>query len=189
HNRRTALTCRRELLARLETSAPGWAGAIRARSAPHDAKTVPGDPGAAWLWRQLHDELEFRGQTSLDALQVSAEQLTEELERVTAELIDRRAWTAQIRRTKLKQRQALRGWLDTMRKIGRGFGVRAPRLRAEARKLMGECRTAVPVWIMPVSRVVETFDPRATRFDVVIIDEASQSDPLGLIAFYLGRQV
>src|SRR5438094_946374 len=40
HNRRTALTCRRELLARLETSAPGWAGAIRARSAPHDAKTV-----------------------------------------------------------------------------------------------------------------------------------------------------
>src|SRR5258708_1312042 len=42
---------------------------------------------------------------------------------------------------------------------------------------------------MPRSRVVENFDPRSTRFDVVIIDEASQSDVMALVALYLGKPV
>jgi very-short-patch-repair endonuclease len=37
--------------------------------------------------------------------------------------------------------------------------------------------------------VVENFDPRTTRFDVVIIDEASQSDVMALVALYLGKTV
>jgi very-short-patch-repair endonuclease len=60
-------------------------------------------------------------------------------------------------------------------------------LRTEAARKMTECRGAVPVWVMPLSRVVENFDPRTTRFDVVIIDEASQSDVMALVALYLGR--
>jgi very-short-patch-repair endonuclease len=44
------------------------------------------------------------------------------------------------------------------------------------------------VWIMPLSRVYESFDPRETKFDVVIIDEASQSDVTALAALYLGRE-
>jgi superfamily I DNA and/or RNA helicase len=42
---------------------------------------------------------------------------------------------------------------------------------------------------MPLSRVVENFDPRTSRFDVVIIDEASQSDVMALVALYLGASV
>src|SRR5262249_46269135 len=75
------------------------------------------------------------------------------------------------------------------RRIGKGTGIRAPELRARARELMGNCRNAVPVWIMPLARVAEGFDPRITRFDVVIIDEASQADPMALAALYLGRKV
>jgi len=41
--------------------------------------------------------------------------------------------------------------------------------------------------VMPLSRVVENFDPCSTRFDVVIIDEASQSDVMALVALYLGK--
>jgi very-short-patch-repair endonuclease len=48
---------------------------------------------------------------------------------------------------------------------------------------------AVPVWIMPISMVAETFDPRTTRFDVVIVDEASQADLNALIPLYMARQV
>ena len=54
---------------------------------------------------------------------------------------------------------------------------------------MAECREAVPVWIMPLSRVVEQFDPIATRFDVLIIDEASQSDAFALLALTMARKV
>src|SRR5258708_17591911 len=41
---------------------------------------------------------------------------------------------------------------------------------------------------MRLSRVYESFDPREKRFDVVIIDEASQSDVTALSALYLGRE-
>jgi very-short-patch-repair endonuclease len=41
---------------------------------------------------------------------------------------------------------------------------------------------------MPLARAVEAFDP-STRFDVVITDEASQSDVMALIAFYMAKRV
>jgi very-short-patch-repair endonuclease len=188
-SRSDELQKRNRLLAALERAAPAWSGAIRARSGIHASAQQPEDPAEAWVWRQLHDELERRASVSLEALQSSIEKCTEELRITTVDLIDSRAWSYQAKRTSLPQRQALIGWLDTIRKIGKGTGVRVPRLRAEAAQKMSECREAVPVWIMPLSRVVENFDPRKSRFDVVIIDEASQSDVMALVALYLGRTV
>jgi superfamily I DNA and/or RNA helicase len=69
-----------------------------------------------------------------------------------------------------------------------GKGVRDAALRAAARREMAVAKGAVPVWIMPLNEVAETFDPRTTRFDVVIIDEASQCDPTAMFALYLGHQ-
>jgi very-short-patch-repair endonuclease len=42
---------------------------------------------------------------------------------------------------------------------------------------------------MPISLVAEHFDPATSRFDVVIIDEASQADLNALIPLYMGKQV
>jgi very-short-patch-repair endonuclease len=183
------LDLRRNLLAKLETAAPAWAGAIRNRTGVHGRGEPPRDPAFAWTWRQLNDELDRRGSVSLEALHAKSEKLREQLRRVTVELIDKRSWSSQARRTSSRQRQALVGWLDTIRRIGKGHGVRVSLLRSEAARKMSECRGAVPVWVMPLSRVVENFDPRTTRFDVVIIDEASQSDVMALVALYLGKTV
>jgi very-short-patch-repair endonuclease len=179
---------RRQLVERLEADASVWAAGLRERRRPHGGATPPGDANAAWLWRQLHDELEVRTRVSVDEVQRRLEGLSEDLQGTTAELVDRLTWAAQLRRTGLKEQRALVGWMQTIRKIGKAYGVRVPRLRAEARVLMDECRLAVPVWIMPLTRVVENFDPRTSRFDVVIIDEASQSDPMALIALYMARE-
>jgi very-short-patch-repair endonuclease len=81
------------------------------------------------------------------------------------------------------------GWLQTIERIGRGFGKRAAMLRREAQQKLETCRTAVPVWIMPVARVAESFDFSEPRFDVVIIDEASQCDVMALLAVALAREV
>jgi len=186
---RSELGRRKELIARLETTAPAWAAAIRTRAGVHGEHSPPGNPVEAWIWRQSHDELERRASVSLEEIQDSIDRCNEQLRATTVELIDRRAWAFQAKRTSLSQRQALIGWLDTIRKIGKGTGIRAPRLRAEAARKMTECRAAVPVWVMPLSRVVENFDPRTSRFDVVIIDEASQSDVMALVALYLGASV
>jgi len=181
------LDLRRALLAKLESAAPAWAGAIRNRTGVHGRGEPPRDPAAAWTWRQLNDELDRRASVSVESLQAKTEKLREQLRRVTVGLIDTRAWSAQARRTSSHQRQALVGWLDTIRRIGKGHGIRVSLLRTEAARKMSECRSAVPVWVMPLSRVVENFDPCSTRFDVVIIDEASQSDVMALVALYLGK--
>jgi very-short-patch-repair endonuclease/cellulose biosynthesis protein BcsQ len=189
HELRRNLQRRNMLLAQLEAAAPAWAAAIRSRNGSHAGATVPGDPSQAWMWRQIHDELDRRASVSIDDLQTSIQRMTGQLQATTIDLIDNRAWMFQARRTSLPQRQALIGWLDTIRKIGKGTGIRAPRLRAEAAHKMTECWGAVPVWVMPLSRVVENFDPAKSRFDVVIIDEASQSDVMALVALYLGHSV
>jgi very-short-patch-repair endonuclease len=188
-SRQRDLDLRRNLLNRLEEAAPRWAASIRNRDGVNGAGHLSGDPEKAWVWRHLNDELERRSSVSLEALQSQAEKLRDKLRQVTVDLIDRRAWAFQARRTSSHQRQALIGWLDTIRRIGKGTGIRVPLLRAEAARKMSECRGAVPVWVMPLSRVVENFDPRVTRFDVVIIDEASQSDVMALLALYLGKSV
>ena len=188
-SRQADLDHRRALLGKLESAAPAWAAAIRNRTGLHGKGEPPRDPAAAWIWRQLNDELDRRAEASLEALQSKIEKLREHLRRVTVDLIDRRAWSCQARRTSPRQRQALVGWLDTIRRIGKGHGIRVGLLRGEAARKMTECRSAVPVWVMPLSRVVENFDPRSTRFDVVIIDEASQSDVMALVALYLGKTV
>jgi len=111
------------------------------------------------------------------------------LRRTTADLIERKAWLAQVARVDLRARQALQGWADTQRRIGRGTGRRVPELLAEARRLLEQARDAVPIWIMPLSRVAESFQSSERRFDVVIVDEASQSDVTGLLAWYLGDRL
>ena len=70
----------------------------------HGGGEMPGDPQHAWIWRQLNDELERRAGTSLEGLQSRSEKLREKLRRVTVDLIDRRAWTFQARRTSAHQR-------------------------------------------------------------------------------------
>jgi very-short-patch-repair endonuclease len=189
HELRSSLQRRNVLLARLESAAPAWAEAIRARTGAHASANVTGDPSQAWTWRQIQGELDRRASVSIDELQNSIERAAAQMQATTIDLIDNLAWMFQARRTSLPQRQALIGWLDTIRKIGKGTGIRAPRLRVEAAHKMTECWGAVPVWVMPLSRVVENFDPGKSRFDVVIIDEASQSDVMALVALYLGHNV
>ena len=54
---------------------------------------------------------------------------------------------------------------------------------------MVPCQKAVPCWIMPINKSLESLDPRANKFDVVIIDEASQSDVSSLAILYMGKKL
>jgi len=177
------------LLERLRQVAPDWARAIEKREGPHGNSEVPREPETTWLCKLLSQELESRSATSINTLQADIANLEKEFHQATADLVERRAWSSQIRKTSLKQRQALVGWLSTVKKIGKGTGKRAPRLRVEAARLMAECRSAVPVWIMPLARVIEQFKPEHDLFDVIVVDEASQTDLYGLILFAMARKI
>ena len=175
------------MLAKLKETAPRWAQAIACRAEPHRGTEPPGDHTKAWSWRQWLQELERRAAISIDELQERYEKMHSDSLQLSKGIIDHETWAAQCERTGLEQRQALAGFVQTVKKVGKGTGKRAPKLLRQARKLLSSARRAVPVWIMPLSRVYESLDPRESKFDVVIIDEASQSDVTALAALYLGR--
>lgn len=190
HETRQLVERRKKLLARVAEVAPSWAKQLQDRTHPTAAGGgVPGDALAAWLHRQWVEELDRRGQVSLDQLQRKLADTKTELQRITAAYVERLAWAYQVSRTSLAQQQALVGYSQYIRKIGKATGRRAPTLKREANRLLAQCRAAVPVWIMPLARALESFHPQASRFDVVIIDEASQCDISGFAALGLGKQV
>ncbi|HSS01830.1 MAG TPA: AAA domain-containing protein [Kofleriaceae bacterium] len=180
---------RRGLLDRLEAAAPAWAAVLRKRAAPHQGSDPPGSLEEALGYRLLDQALVQLHTVDLEELLAQLARIDQKLQETTARYVEVLAWRSQFARTALKQQQALSGWLALHKKIGKGTGKRVGRLKEEARKTLVECRGAVPVWIMPLSRVVESFDIATTRFDVVIIDEASQSDVVGLVAFAMGKEI
>jgi very-short-patch-repair endonuclease len=186
---------RRDLLAKLDQIASDgksvagpWATAIRGRAGIHGNSRPPGNPDKAWRWRQLDDELTRRRETDIEQLQQQIEATSAQLDQATTGLIERLAWAAQVEKFG-GFRQDLIGWLNIVERIGKGYGLRVAELQKEARLKMQNCRAAVPVWIMPISRLVDHFDFSNTTFDVVIIDEASQCDVMGLLAIALAKQV
>lgn len=180
---------RKELLEKLRVDAQPWAEAIGARKAPHNSGKLPGDPNDAWRFRYWEQLLEERAKIDLDHLQSELNELKEDTQEITADYVEKLSWLSQIKRTGLEQQQALNGWLALHKKIGRGTGKHVGEYKEEAKKTLIKCREAVPVWIMPLSRVVESFDISTAQFDVVIIDEASQCDVLGLVAFAMAKEV
>lgn len=180
---------RQELLSRLEPIAPKWAAAIAGWESPHDEGRPPDDIQQAWTHRYLDQVLAKILTSDFDVLQEKLDVVNAELQNITAQYIEKKSWRAQLERTGLKQQQALNGWLALHKKMGRGTGKQVGKLKKEARNTLLECRQAVPVWIMPISRVLESFDLTTTKFDVLIVDEASQSDIRALSVFALARDV
>jgi len=176
------------LLKELEKGALEWAHAIHERRPPHDTGEVPGNVADAWKYRHWEQALERMHGADLEGLQAKLSAVKKQLQTATASFVEKLAWSAQLSRTGLQQQQALNGWLALHKKMGRGTGKRVGHLKEEARKILMECRQAVPVWIMPLSRVVESFDVAETRFDVVILDEASQNDVTGLVALAMAKE-
>ena len=67
--------------------------------------------------------------------------------------------------------------------------VRSDRYRAEVASSLSECASAVPAWIMPTWRISQCLPPEIGAFDLVVLDEASQSDITALPALLRGKQV
>ncbi len=186
---RKHLVFRKQILETIEKFAPGWAYAIKNREGLHGRSEVPGSCEVAWIFRQLNDELERRSKVNISDVQQQISQLEDNLREITGKLVDNKAWERKLSTMTDEEIQAINGWKITMKRIGSGKGKRAPVLQAQARNLMLKCQSAVPVWIMPISRVVENFNPRDNKFDVIIIDEASQADMMALPVIYMARQV
>jgi very-short-patch-repair endonuclease len=100
-----------------------------------------------------------------------------------------KAWARCFERLSEKERQYLVAWTKAVKRIGKGTGKYANRHRQSARDSMQHCKSAIPAWIMPIHKVAETIEPGQDSFDVVIVDEASQSGPEALFLQYLAKKI
>ncbi|MCZ9313211.1 MAG: AAA domain-containing protein [Methanocorpusculum sp.] len=182
---------RKEMLLRLEHIAPQWATAIKMRDGIHGSNVVPNTIEQAWKWKQLSGIIENLTEQPFSELQSKSIQLSESYRSITAQYAEKSAWYHLLRKTEgdIDMRHALQGWKQTVKRIGKGTGKNAPRFKKEARELMSKCQTAVPSWIMPLNRALENFTPKKNSFDVIIIDEASQSDISSLALLYMGKKL
>ena len=187
---RNTHTTRTKALKTLDEVAPEWSRAIRLRVAPHDNSQVPGRPALAWKYNQIAQELDERQSINYSDLQRQLELTKKQYVEVNSEYVECLSWGYQLTRTGLAEKQALVGWQqlqDKMTKSGRGK-LDAQR-RKEAQAQLKTCKNSVPVWIMPLSKVYESFDFSSPEFDVLILDEASQSDITAIVALGIAKQV
>ena len=182
---------RKEYISRLAPIAPQWAEAISSRKGIHGESTVPNDIDEAWQWKQYYGIIEEITAEPFGKLQQRSLELSKQYRKTTAEFAEKSAWYHLLRNTEhdINIKQALIGWKQTVKRIGKGTGKNAPMYRAKARGLMAKCQSAVPGWIMPVGKALESLNPSTNRFDIIIIDEASQSDISSLAILYMGKKL
>ncbi len=178
-----------QLIGQLKVYAPDWAISIQNRDGIHGEYRLPENIESAWKWRQLSNQIARIDSYDVNAIQKELSKINEQLMQNARKLAYEKAWYEKIKNKTGPQTQAIEGWRQTIRQVGKGTGKTAPALLKKARDLMPLCQTAIPVWIMPLNRVAENFDPQKNKFDVVIIDEASQAGILALSALYLGKKV
>lgn len=182
---------RTSILSKIEPIAPDWACQIRNRVGIHGETTLPQMIEEAWKWKQFAGIIDGITAEPYEELQYKAVALSQELRQKTAILAESSAWYHLLLRTEkdLDIRQALQGWKKTVKRIGKGTGKNAPAFKKQARELMAKCQSSVPAWIMPVNKALESLNPSENVFDVIIIDEASQSDISALAITYMAKKV
>jgi very-short-patch-repair endonuclease len=182
---------RQLILQKIHALTPRWAEAIRNRVFPHNQTNPPGDFITSWRWLRLSSELKRRQEEDSLNLQHALHECQNKIQQVTVELIESLAWGRQIKkvRSKPELQQSLSGWLELQKRI---LSTRIKsvllKLKIAAQRELKTSSDAVPVWIMPLHAISENFDPVTTKFDVVIIDEASQANLMAMIPLYMADQ-
>ena len=146
-----------------------------------------------WRYKQISQKLKELAEKPYFNLQADILEKSEELKKLTIDLVTKKAWYNIIKfleeKDNLAISQALKGWKQTVQKIGKGTGKNTNIHKKNAKEKMLLCQKVVPAWIMPLNKVFDTLNPVENKFDIVIIDEASQSDISSLILLYMAKKI
>ncbi|HVX91769.1 MAG TPA: AAA domain-containing protein [Xanthobacteraceae bacterium] len=170
--------------------APAWARRLREEAAGDDDPLLPPNWREAWdhaaaeaLLARI-DQRERLAQLAADRAQAEAR-----CRKLFGALVRERTFYELDRRLSPSIKASLVQFVRALARIGKGTGKSAWIHRRAAREAMSRCYGAVPCWIMPSWRVAEQLPAELAALDLVIIDEASQSDVTELPVLLRGRKI
>jgi very-short-patch-repair endonuclease len=164
-------------------------GSVPVRASGED-KVFPLPWRAAWNWARMRHHLdEIESREELITLSERRREIESGLARRYVSVVAKAAWLSTKRNASPKLLQALAGYATAIRRIGQGTGPNATRYRRDAREAMLDAAGAVPCWIMSHARISESIPAEIGAFDLVIVDEASQSDLWALPAILRGQKI
>lgn len=143
----------------------------------------------AFHWKRAKQWLEKCSSEKEEELSARYEETKQKIRNSITEVGALKAWIHTLRSMSGEQSKHLKAWAQAVKNVGKGTGKNAARHIANAQKHMEKCKSAIPAWIMPLHRVFENFDMQPRLFDVVIVDEASQSWHEALLLYYLADQL
>ena len=179
---------RQTLINKLQAYAPDWANALLSADNEFDETTVPSNLQEAWDWKQLDLLYRERLEETTEGLQKESTELSAKLRKNTAKLVAAKAWFECKKRLEGAPALSYLTQLATFMKKAQGNGKRTAIFRREANKVLPHCQDAVPVWIMMIGDALRNFNSNG-RFDIIIVDEASQADLTALPILQMGDKV
>lgn len=117
------------------------------------------------------------------------DEIEAQIKQTIIEIGSTKAWGNMLKAMTDLQSKHLKAWMKSVKNIGKGTGKNAARYRIEAQMHMEKCMGAIPAWIMPINQVFDNFEIKPNLFDVVIIDEASQSWHEALLLKYIAKKM
>jgi len=175
---------------RLRKVAPIWYSILEKKAMDQGEQALEKDWSTAWRWRRLTEWLDWlHSRESVESLQSRLERARRKQHELIIQHVNERTWQRQLANVRDYHYRALTAWADAMRKYGKTGGKFAQRWLAAASKAMVDAVGAVPAWIMPLHRVVQSFPAEAGIFDLVIVDEASQCDMRALPVLFRAKKV
>lgn len=173
-----------------QAGAKKWAQALRCVPTENESHLTPEHWLASWRWQQQRAYLRsIDGRKQVQALTAKRERLDQDLKQVYSDLVQKKTYLGLFSNMSERVQGALQRFVSAVSKLGKGTGKRAARHRREALNAMQACYEGVPCWIMPTWRVSEVLPSEFGSFDLVIIDEASQSDISALPAMLRARKL
>ena len=174
-----------------DAGAPNWGLRLRTEIVEGSVDTLtPSNWRDIWDWgcangflRSIDDKVRLR------SLSEERVRLDTELRKKFEYLVRDRTFYELGRSMNGPVRGALMMFATALRKVGSGKGKGAARHRRDAQIAMSACYSAIPCWIMPAWRVAEQLPGEVGTFDLVIMDEASQSDIRDLPALLRGKKI
>lgn len=175
-----------------KAGASKWATRLRTDVVPAAGEddAVPIAWREAWNWARLKTHLgQIEARDELLTMAARRRDLELGLARLYISMVSKSAWRSTKLAASPKVLSALESYRTAIHKIGKGTGPNATRHRRDAQRAMQNAQGAVPCWVMSHAKVSETLPPIPGSFDLVVVDEASQSDLWALPAVLRGAKI